>query len=367
MFCCVDQYSAIFGGCLLLWQMNCISKYCWFAAALNRTLLLPRYGSHGGVERGDYRWRWDVILDVDNMRSCLADSGPSRVPRVVTVDELLKIPSNETHTVEGVDCKDNEKLRGFNCSAPWPDRGCVQLEKVFAPCKNSIAYIDKNHAMSSLCPFNGSQVVLGPTPGLTWDVLEEIRKMSQNMSVISMGSIFYEEVKGVPGKGFFRGKGPNSGPFKLSNGCSFLWSPTPAVTRLARWAIELCTKGQPFASVHLRRCVASLSCLPAALPTAEDWCSFACASLLCHHARSSLTVPHSPSLTVPHSLFPAHCSSLPVPRMLFPFTCASFWCTAESHRTDRPVPVPGGFPSSYEPAAWPDHFCHSVALLLCDL
>lgn len=243
------------------WQMNCILKYCWFAAALNRTLLLPRYGAHSGVERSGYRWRWDVVLDVPNMQRCLEDSGTGKVPRIMTVDELLKIPYNETHTVEGVRCEDNEKLKGYNCSAPWPNRGCVFLEKVLAPSKNSLAYIDRDqHALSSICPFNGTQVVLGPTPKLTWDLLDEVRKMSSNMSVISLGSIFYEEVVGTPGSGFFRGRGPfgkNSGPFKLTDQCSYLWSPIPAVIGLAQKAIQHCTKGQPFASTHLRRFVRS--------------------------------------------------------------------------------------------------------------
>lgn len=244
------------------WQMVCISKYLWFAAALNRTLLLPRYGAHSGVERGGYRWRWDVILDVAKMRRCLQDCGPSKAPRVMTVDELLQIPPNETyslHTVRNVSCEDNPKLKSWNCSQPLPDRGCVFLEKVFAPSKNSIAYVDaKDHSMSSICPFNGSQVVLGPTPKLTWDLLEEVRKLARNHSVISLGSIFYEEVGGTPGYDFFRGKGPSYGPFNISEDCGYLLSPVPAIIDLANKAIQHCSGDKPFAAVHIRRYVQGL-------------------------------------------------------------------------------------------------------------
>jgi len=108
------------------------------------------------------------------------------------------------------------EAEGFNCSAPWPDRGCVTLERVLSPSKNSIAYIDTNfHALSGVCPFNGTQVILGATPKLTWDLLEEIRKMTSNMSVVSLGSTLYEEVVGTPGRASSEGGGSTPDPSAL--------------------------------------------------------------------------------------------------------------------------------------------------------
>jgi len=73
-------------------------------------------------------------------------------------------------------------------------------------------------------------------------VLEDIKQQSANLSVISLGSLFYEEVAGERGN-YFRGPGWNLDPYAMPPDCANLWVPGAPLRELVRRAADTCSGG----------------------------------------------------------------------------------------------------------------------------
>lgn len=229
-------------------QQQCLRKYFWYAALLQRTLILPRQGSDQGLAFTQYRWDWANLLDAHHIRQCLGDAGPgARDP--LSPAQGDKRPEKRTGSMDIPRATQVLTLDEF---LQREGQQCLNLDRSFALLPRGAPLLDPGHATPGLCPPGlgsdaDAEEVVQEGETLTVGDLEAVRHKAAGDAVISLGTAFYEVLAG------HNTLAPVA-PFRVHpDRCGDMWAPRAELRALAADLVQALTDGAPYAALHLRR------------------------------------------------------------------------------------------------------------------
>lgn len=272
------------------WQLSCMRRYFWFAALLDRTLIIPRTGFRDGHSGSDYWWHWGTVLDASHVRRCLRgkrdgrDEGQEEDAARSLIGmsfegALGALKKNSTVSGDSASGESGGRTQGTlnrdkgSFGPPkavtldeWLQHSkdpCLAINQVVSFTPHGIPRVGPDYVIPGVClaiqdekgtpmAAETSIEVLDPSAtkspfSVTEGLLRALR--GYPAPVLSLGALTSEEIEG-------HDVHAPAGPFPTAKGCrGDLWGPHTALSSLAERVAANLSGGAPFAAVHLRRWV----------------------------------------------------------------------------------------------------------------